>query len=432
VPHVEFVRLLVQLAVLLASANLLGRIARRFRAPAVVGELAAGIVLGPSVLGAMAPGFEKALFNPDGATLAARELLGRLGLLAFVFVAGLELEWAVLRTRARALACTAGLGIALPFASGVALAWNLPFDPAQSPGPPLPFMLFMGTALSISALPVIARILFDLGLQGSAPATLVLAAASIDDWIGWSLFGVVVALAGAAGASHDPAAAFVAGMVLTAGALLVGRPAVQRWRPWLRRRVGGVAGQLGAAATACLAAAAVAEALGTHALFGVFLLGACFAQGVRTREPVHEALEPFVTGVLSPIYFSSVGLRVDLGQHFDLSLALLVLGVATAAKLLGAGMGAWIGGLHPREALAVGVAMNARGAMEIVLASAARDCGLIGEGVYVALVLMALVTSLAAGPILGRLLRICSTLPRVPDPARCPDSAAPGASPSTA
>jgi Kef-type K+ transport system membrane component KefB len=367
VPHDDFVRLLAQLAVLLAAATILGRVANRLRAPAVVGELTAGIVLGPSILGAIAPGVHDAIFGGD-ASAASRDLVGRLGLLAFVFIAGLELEWTVLRRRAGALAWTAGLGIALPFASGAALGWWLAGDPRLSPRSPGVFAVMMGTALSISALPVIARILFDLELHGTRTATLVLAAASFDDWIGWCLFGVVAGVAGTVGASAHPAAA-------------------------------------------CLAAAAVAEGFGTHALFGVFLLGACFAQGAKHgREPLRDALEPFVTGVLAPLFFAKVGLGIDLGRDFDLGLTAVVIAVATAGKVVGAGLGARLGGLAPREALAVGVAMNARDAMEVVLASAARESGLIGESLYVALVVMALASSLAAGPCLARLLPAARTV----------------------
>jgi Kef-type K+ transport system membrane component KefB len=423
VDHREFVRLLVQLAALLATATVLGRVAERLRAPAVVGELAAGLLLGPSVLGAAFPEAHGALFV-GGPSQAARALLGRLGLLAFIFAAGLELEWSVLRRRARVLAWTAGLGIALPFASGAALGWHLAGDPALSPQSPLIFALMIGTALSISALPVIARILFGLRLQGTETASLVLAAASIDDWIGWSLFGVVAGLAGSGGTAPQPAAAVVAGLALTSASLLVGRPLVRAMRPWLRRRLGGVAGQLGAAAAACAAAAAVAESLGTHALFGVFLLGACFAQGAeQAREPVRDALDPFVTGVLAPLYFAEVGLGIDLGRDFDPGLTALLLTVATAGKVVGAGGGAWLGGLPSRQALAVGAAMNARGAMEIVLASAARASGLIGETVYVALVVVAFTTSLAAGPCLARLLPVVTGRRDTPRPAAIPSTA---------
>jgi Kef-type K+ transport system membrane component KefB len=371
----------------------------------VLGELLGGVILGPTVLGALAPGLHDWLLPASGPVAEGRETLVRLGLLGFVFTAGLDASLAQVRRRGGTIAATSLLGIGVPFALGCAAVLAMP---SLWPAPPgvdaRRLALILGTALSISALPVIARILSDLGLQKTEVAAVTLAAATIDDLVGWALLGALLGHAGPGGTAAGAVAGLVIALAVCGVALTAGRVLVTRLRPWLRARLQVPASWIGAAAAGSLLAAAGLEAIRVHAVFGAFLAGLVLSRGLPEREPVHDVVHQVALGVLAPLYFVSVGLRVDLRAGFDVRLVVVVLVIACLGKLVGASLGARLSGLGSREALAVGFAMNARGAMEMVLASVAFDHGLIELKVFVSLIVMALVTSLIAGPAMVRVL----------------------------
>ena len=397
----EFIRFFLQTALLLSTAICFGHLARLIRCPAVLGELIGGVILGPTLFGWVVPSAYSWLFPQSGGVAAGRDVLARLGLLCFLFVAGLEMNLPAVHARRRAIVWASLFGIAIPFAAGYGMARFL----GEGSSAILP--LFMGTALSISALPVIARVLMDLGLQRTEVASVVLGAAVIDDLIGWSLFGLILALANSQNSTSAarPWLAVAVVLVLMGLSLTAGRRIVRSARPWLRSHVPAVGSLIGIAAVVSLVAAAGVEALGFHAVFGAFLVGLMVANNRPEREPTHEMIYQIATGVLAPLYFVGVGLRLNFLAHFDLALVLIVLTVACAGKIAGATLGALIGKLPPRESLAVGFGMNARGAMEIILATTALEYRIIDERIFVALVVVALVTSLLSGPAMKMLLR---------------------------
>jgi Kef-type K+ transport system membrane component KefB len=405
VSHADSVRFLVQVGVMLAVAVAFGALARRLRGPAVLGELLGGVVLGPTVLGALSPGLHAWLLPAGGPVAEGRETLVRLGLLGFVFTAGLDANLGQARRLGRSVLATSLLGIAVPFALGWAAVLGLPALWPTPAGVDVPRLaLVVGTALSISALPVIARTLADLGLERTPVAAVALAAATIDDLIGWALFG---SLLGRAGGEHTvvrTALGLALVLAVSTLALTAGRAVVAALRPWLRARLVSPPSWIGAAVAGSLLAAAGLEALRVHAVFGAFLAGLMLSRGLPEREPVHDVVHQVALGVLAPLYFVSVGLRIDLRAGFDWGLVALVLLIACLGKLVGAALGARLSGLASRDALAVAFAMNARGAMAMVLASVAFDHGLIEIRVFVALIVMSLVTSLIAGPAMMKVL----------------------------
>lgn len=403
---------LTQIGVMLAVALVLGRLAARFRQPPLIGEIVGGLMLGPTVLGALAPGLFAWLFPRDCPTVSAREALLSLGMLFFLFVAGLEVNLARLRTARRGAiltVLTSGLSVGVPFALGygAVLAW--PGLWGEAPASSVSTLaLFVGTALSISALPVIARMLMDLGLMGSRLGALVMTSATFDDVVGWSLFALVLSQVEAG----NEAATNVGWSLTRPLLVLVGLAAVGRWLVLplfrrLQRANGSTATFIGATTVLILALSAATEAVGVHAVFGAFLAGIAVGTGLGPREGnhAHEVLYQFAVSIFAPLYFVSVGLKVDIAAHFDLLLVAVVLALAMAGKLLGASLGGLLGGLPRREALAVGFALNARGAMEMILATVALDRGVIDERLFVALVVMAVVTSVISAPMLQRLSR---------------------------
>jgi Kef-type K+ transport system membrane component KefB len=401
------VLLLLQLSAMLAATLLLGRTLRRVGLPALVGELFGGIVLGPTVFGVLAPEAQRWLFPATGPVSVARDGLVQFGLLLFLFLAGLEVELRHLTEQKRTIALTSLLGVAVPFVTGVASVllwpslWQMSNDRGGWVGP-----LFVGTILSISAIPVIARILIDLDLIRTSFGALVLAAATVDDLVGWALFGIILSQFGVTGA---PPAGWGVRLLLVAAltALIVsigtawGRQAL-KWT-MLRFAKGGSYVQL--ILLVMLLAAACAEWIGTHAIFGAFLIGVAVARTQEPRRQGYAALRAITMEFFVPLYLVSIGLRTNFAANFDPVLVGVVLLVATFGKLAGAATGAWLGGRTMREASAIGFALNARGAMGIVLTSVALDYRLIDERVFVALIFMAVATSALGAAVIARIMR---------------------------
>jgi Kef-type K+ transport system membrane component KefB len=257
------------------------------------------------------------------------------------------------------------------------------------------FALFMGTALSISALPVIARILMDLDLLNKELGAMILTAATIDDMTGWTLFALILSFL-----DTDGNLMTNLGMTLgisTLTVLLIYLRAKYSASDLLDRTVA-------ITAVAMLAISFVAEFSGSNGIFGAFLSGVVLSQAPRVRDTINGLVYPVVMGVLAPIYFASIGLKANYAAGFDPVIVALILMVACTGKILGAGLGAIAGGIGKRDALAVGFGMNARGAMEIVLASVALDYRLIDNRIFVALVVMAFTTTMISGSMIQYLI----------------------------
>lgn len=397
---------LVGLAVLLGVARLLGELARRARFPAVAGELAAGVLLGPSVLGRLWPGSTERLF-PKGAPATMLSGYTLLSAVLLLTLAGLEIDLSVVVRRRKEAAVTSFAGVILPLILGVGLGFVLPAGYLVDPSRRVLFALFLGTALSISAMPVIAKTLLDLGFLRTDLGLLVMAAAMIDDLAGWLLFSLL------SGPMHGHAAGWgQLGVRIVAIALFVavviglGRKVFDRMLEVLEERRMSAAGRvLSSLIVLAVLGAAITQAIGIHAVFGAFVVGVAVGDSPRLRAETRAIVHEFVSNVFAPVFFAAVGLRVDFVGAFEPLLVLEVVLVACVAKVAGCTLGARATGLAWREASSVGFAMNSRGAMEIILALVALEAGLIRAPIFVALVLMALVTSLLAGPAMNRLLR---------------------------
>jgi Kef-type K+ transport system membrane component KefB/mannitol/fructose-specific phosphotransferase system IIA component (Ntr-type) len=396
---------LLSLGVMLASARLLGELARWLGMPMVVGEIGAGIVLGPTVLGRLWPHGQVWIF-PGG---APKSMIGGYTTIAVVLllvVVGVEMDLSVLRRRGRTAALTGLLGIVLPFACGVALGLLIPDSDLLDPGRRTLTALLLGVALSISALPVIAKTLLDLGLFKSDVGLLVMASAMIDDVVGWLALSLLLGpVRGGAVDAASFAKTVILGALFAAGLLVVGRRIIDAAMPHVERSAASASGRvLSLVILLALFGAAATQAIGLHAIFGGFVVGLTVGGSSRINERTRVAIEDFVVNVFAPVFFASIGLRVDFAGAFDLRLVVLVLVLATIPKLVGCSIGARVGGLKWRQALAVGFGMNARGAMGIVLADLAREAGVLKDQMFVALVLMSLATSLLSGPAMKRLL----------------------------
>lgn len=375
----------------------MGELARALKMPAVVGEIGAGLLLGPTVLGRIAPGAPGWLFPATGGARAALDGLRLVSVALLMLVAGLEIDPALLRRMGRRIAGTAAGALLVPFALGFGLALGAPgLVGGGGHGSALAFAIFFGAALAISALPTIARTLMDLRLAKTDLGVEILASAMLDDVFGWVLFSVVLGLSSGDGhgASVGPVLAGIVGFALVV--FVVVRPLLDRAVPWSQAQRSPVVVLAPLLATALLGAA-VTEALGTHAVLGAFFVGVA-VRSDHLRENVLEIVHEFVLHVFAPLYFATIGIRVDFLASFSWQLAGVVFALACCGKLAGAFLGARLAGHGPRQARAIAAALNARGAMEIVLGELAVQHGIIGPELFTAIVVMAVGTSLLAGP----------------------------------
>ena len=396
---------LVAVALIVLVAQLLGALLERWGQPRVIGEILGGIALGPSLLGALAPGLEQALFGP--AVRPQLNLLGQLGLALFMFLIGLELNPALLQGRLPLASRITVVGIALPLALGVGLAELLErWLPELLPGEhSLAGALFMGTAMAITAFPVLARILQERDLIRQPLGTLAISVAAIDDLVSWVLLAAVVAFArsGSAWGALTP-------LLLTAGwaaLLLVGLQPLRRQleRHLTRRQELGPLLQVGLMAGALLSGA-VTEAIGVHLIFGAFLWGLAMPRQAALQQLLELRLHAVVLQMMLPLFFAVSGLNTQLRvlTSPDLLLAtLLVLLVAVAGKFLGAWATARLSGVPPREAQALGWLVNTRGLTELVILNVGLSLGVISTELFSIGVVMAIVTTLMTGPLLERL-----------------------------
>lgn len=396
---VDYSLLLVTLGILLIAARTLGELADRWGQPAVIGEIAAGILLGPTVLGRLAPDLAILFFPTTGPRYVVLDGLFLLSIVLFMLVAGLEVDLSTAWRQGKTAAAVGVAGTALPFALGFAAAWFAPaalgYDNGASP---IIFALFFATALSISALPVIAKMLMDLRLYYSDLGMIVISAAIFSDVFGWILFAVILGLMDVESA-HAHGIGFTIALVLGFALFMLTavRWLVHRALPWIQAHTNFPGGVLGLALATALCSAAFTEWAGVHAIFGAFLAGVAIGDSSHLRNHTRSVVKQFVSFFFAPLFFASIGLRVDFAAHFDFPTVLAVLVLACLGKVLACGGAALAAGMQRREAWAVAFALNARGAMEIILGLLALRYGVINERLFVALVIMALATSVLSG-----------------------------------
>jgi Kef-type K+ transport system membrane component KefB/mannitol/fructose-specific phosphotransferase system IIA component (Ntr-type) len=406
--HQELLPFLLGLAALLGVARALGELCRKFGLPSVMGEIIAGLAIGKTVLGRLSPGSFAWLF-PAGPAQTLISGYTTVAVVLLLVVAGLEIDLSIVRKSGRGVALTSALGAIVPFILGFGAGQLLPATDLADPSRRDLHAVFLGIALSISALPVIARTLLDLGLLRTEVGLLVISSAVINDLFGWIAFSVLTRQFAAHGASLQSTATSMGLTILfLVGSLVIVRPLADRALAAMQPSpeedppMGRV---LSLIMVLALLGAAVTQALGMHAMFGGFVMGLAVGDSKRLREHTRHVLQEFVTHVFTPVFFATMALRVDFASAFDLRLILIIVGIACVAKIGGCAVGSRLAGAGWREALAIGFGMNSRGAMEILLASLALEANIISAQIFVALVVMAIVTSLISGPAMRRLLR---------------------------
>lgn len=400
----DLVILLLAISTMLILSRAASEVGKKIGLPMVMGELLVGVALGPTILGTVSPATYDTIFPFAGNAnfSIALDAIFSLSVILLLFVAGLELRFSLFLRHGR-VALSTGIGsMILPFASGFGLAWLYPqwFSVEDGGQTHLLFALFLGTAMSISALPVIARILLDMKLLKTDIGTVIIAAAIFNDVVGWIVFSFILSLAGEGNGRAGVMYSIASIVAFAAFMLVIGRFVINLILPWIQSSLSWPGGVLALSLGLCLLSAAFTEYIHIHAILGAFLAGLAIGDSAYLREEAREIMHQFVTNFFAPLFFVSIGLKVDFIEHFDFAVVGLVLLLAFAGKVIGAGAGACLGGMSARRSLAVGFGLNARGAMEIILGSLAHEAGLINHTIFVALIVMALVTSISSAPLM--------------------------------
>jgi Kef-type K+ transport system membrane component KefB len=405
------VQFFLQIAVILLFCRFVGAIALRFGQPQVVAEMVAGVLLGPSLFGLLWPEAQQWLF-PWDKTQVARDSqsylfpASQLGLALYMFVVGMEFRVDIVRKRLASSVAVSVAGMVAPFALGAGLAWVLFHYTELFPEKTslMEAMLFLGASMCITAFPMLARIIHFKKLAGTTMGTVALGAGAIDDATAWCLLAVVLA-----SFDHNWNQAWLnmaGGAAYVAFTLLLVRPALARMKSLLVREGTLTEAGLVIGLTLMAIGAWITDSIGLHAVFGAFVMGAAIPRGVIVRDLIGR-IQPLTVALLLPLFFTYSGLNTKIGL-LNTGFLWLMCGAVLAAAVLGKGAACWMAaratGLPNREALGIGVLMNARGLMELIIINIGLQRGIISEGLFATLVIMAVITTLMASPIFDRLV----------------------------
>ncbi|MBJ2345937.1 cation:proton antiporter [Pseudomonas sp. HB05] len=392
--------LLIQIVFVMLSAKLLGAAFNRLGQPQVVGEMIAGFMLGPVVLGQLFPAFHQQLF--DSSAITQLKVLSELGILLFMFVIGAEFRFPLKQSKTGFHAMVIGaFSIVIPFSLGAAIAPWLYEHFASTGTSRLAFVLFIGTVFSVTAFPVLARILKERGMLGTQTGAIALLAAAMSDVVAWML---IAAVAMVNGQDSDWMALVVRGgclLLLVAFSFLVLKPLLNRWLAAEGKLAQPMV--LVALLAGVMIYGSLTHALQVHAVFGAFLFGLCLPRDQRLLDMIIERLEHVSLIILMPCFFALAGLSTTSSAFTGLGawVLLVILLVAVTAKIFGSALGARLVGCSWSTSLSIGALMNTRGLMELVVLKIGLDMGIIGSELFTALVVMTIVTTLMTGPLMN-------------------------------
>lgn len=401
----EIVILFLSLSLMLGLARILGEIFNRYRLPAVIGQILAGVLLGHTVLGRLAPDFSAWLFPPTGHVYTGLEGFILLGVVLLLLTAGLEVDLSSVFQQGKSVIYVSLFSILVPFIIGATVAWQFPHifgsgDNARV----LP--LFIGIAVSITSLPIIAKILMEMKLFHSDLGMLILSAAIINDIFGWLFFSVLIQIV-ETGNVNTLSVLKTIGFTLLFSVLLltVVRFLINRALGWIQANTEWPGGVISFAIVVALLFSSLAESIGIHAIFGAFLAGIAIGDSPRLKEHTREIIDQFINNIFAPLFFVAIGLRIDFFSDFNLLLSLLLILIVFTGKLGGAVLAGLSARMKIREAFATGSGMSASGAMGIILGIFALEYKIITSETYVAIVVTAIVTSIFSGPLIRFFLK---------------------------
>ncbi len=401
----QVLHFLIQFTLLFVTARALADVMKRLGQATVIGELLAGILLGPTLLGHFAPAIHRLIFPPDAIVNHLIDGVAWLGVIMLLLMTGLETDLDLLKRSGRGALPISALGVVVPGLTGFALGWTLPAVYLAHPDQRLLFSLFMAVAMAISSVPVIAKILMDLDLMRRDLGMTILAAGIIDDTLGWIALSIVAGLATRGAIELRSLGAIVLAIIIfIAFCYYVGGVLVLRLMRWVDDHAMAEHAGMSALVGVAMVCAIVTQAIGIHAVFGAFIAGVMIGRSARLHRLDRTDLEAATVGVFAPVFFGYSGLKADFFAIHQIWIAGAVLAIAIAGKLVGCVAGARLHGLGWRESLAVAIGMDARGGMGIIVGLIGLNLGVLGQEMYAIIIMVAIVTSLITPPLLAWML----------------------------
>ena len=397
--------LFIQIAVILSACHLVGLVCRRLGQPQVVAEMLAGVLLGPSLLGMFWPQVSEALFPQQ--SLDVLRVISQLALAAYMFVVGLDFRLDIMRSRVRVSAAVSIAGLVVPFLLGGVLGWYFHAHTAlfSASTSAMNGAIFLGTAMSITAFPVLARLIAHKKLGNTAIGAVSLGAGALNDAAAWGLLALVLA-----NFDGDFSHAFFdigAGFVYVSVVLLVVRPLLARWARGIEKRGRLAENEFVLCLLLMALGSWITDLIGLHAVFGAFIMGVAMPRGVVARSLIHY-IQPMTAALLLPLFFACSGLSTRIGSLSSVSLWIVTL-LAVAVAIVGKGVACWgaarLTGLGNREALGIGALMNVRGLMELIIINIGLQRGIISFELFAIMVIVAVVTTLMCSPLFDRIMR---------------------------
>ncbi len=399
----EFI-FVAQLALLMLVGRLLGEIMIRFKQPGVMGQLIAGLVLGPSLLGALFPDWQHALFPSAKEQKAMLDGVSQFGVLMLLLLTGMETDLKLVRRTGAASAIASIAGIIIPFACGVALGEALPDSMLPDPGKRLITSLFLGTALSIASVKIVATVIREMNFLRRSVGQIILASAIIDDTIGWMITAVIFSLALQGHVDIWSVTQSVLGTLAFMGlSLTIGRRIVFIIIRWVNDVFASDFAVITTILLIMCAMALITDLIGVHTVLGAFVAGILIGESPILTRHIDEQLRGMVIAFFMPVFFGTAGLSADLTILKDVNFLLLTMGliaIASLGKFGGAFVGGKLAGLNFRESLALGTGMNARGSTEVIVATIGLSMGALSQNLFTMIVTMAVITTLAMPPTL--------------------------------
>lgn len=395
----EVLHFLIIVTIVLVLARILGEICRRFKQPAIMGEILAGIILGPTILGAYWHNMFNSIFLSAPKAYGAFDGLANVGIILLMFIAGFEVDLRQIRRDGKQAAAISLAGLIFPFAVGFCAAWFFYKDIfVNSSTNQVITSLFFGVALSLTALSVITKILMDLDILKTKIGNLILTSAMIDDFLGWILFSIIIEMIGGKGQESSYMSVFLV-IAFAAFMLTIGKWCINKMLYVAHKNL-----KIGRVITLCIClcflGAIVTEYLGIRGVFGAFLMGIAVGDSKYFGERHQLVLHQFTVNIIAPLFFASIGLRLNFIANFDLQIVTIIVAIACIAKILGTIIGGRMSGMNKNESIAVAFGMNARGSQEIVLGLLALQAKIIDEKIFEGLVVMTVVTVIISGPVM--------------------------------
>lgn len=401
----ELTMFFLQISIMLITAIVFSQIVKKIGQPSIVGELLAGIIIGPTVLNMIIPNIYIVLFPTKPAISSEINSFIQFGMILYMFISGLKINTEFLAIRKKTVFLTSFLGIVIPFLLGVVSVIMIPsllYAPQNDNK--LMYAICIGVVLSISALPVIIKTLNDLELSESEIGTIIIGSATIDDIVGWTMFACLINSISNNGSIFSIFRSLLQTFVFIILLCTVGSFFIRKIFHLVSTHLQSTTIKLSTVVVFTMFVSAIAERCGIHPFFAAFILGITLKKefdinGLDTKNIISDITK----SIFVPLYFVSVGMKVNFIKNFDLKLVLIIFLIACIGKIVGASLGAMIGGIKWKVSLAIGFGMNSRGAIEILIASTAVELNLIGQQMYVALIIMAICTSIISSPIIKKL-----------------------------